>query len=78
MIFTPVRLLRRFMLLKYPDSMEDALSDIYCSEELLSALDQPASNCRFSRLQDNQRHPTDTILLRNWRGLEDEGMKMIQ
>lgn len=29
------RLLRRFMLLKYPDSMEDALSDIYCSQETI-------------------------------------------
>lgn len=33
MIFMPVRLLRRFMLLKYSESIEDALSDIYCSQE---------------------------------------------
>lgn len=31
--FMPVRFLRKCMLLKYSESMEDALSDIYCSQE---------------------------------------------
>lgn len=46
--------------------------------KLLSALDQSASNCRFARLQDNQRHPAAMILPRNWKDLEDDRMKMTQ
>lgn len=81
-IFMPVRLLGKFMLLSYPDSMEDSQSGIYCSQEtnictwsvcfklqIFKVTGQPEASHGHSSLEELER-------LRRW-GNENDSMDTV-